>query len=309
MKKTIFMVSACVLANSLLSQNVAADTFQSTSNTAATPAAGTTSATTASADQSNQVSSSAPQTTQLHKGHYHKKRNANATVAANATMKDQAPNDKAPCWMDNLTGQMDFTSNYVFRGVSQTENLPAVQGGLTYQFPIGAYFNLWGSNVKFTDTDATIELDTIAGWRGNFWGSWSDLSYDLNIDRYNYPGASELAYNEFNSVFNYKIFQFGYSYSANAYASHGPGRYYIFGLNYDIPSQYTLTIENVSAHATIAHYTLPKRAGDSYNDYSIWISKKLKNYTLTLQWTDTNGRQHNSPYDSSHIFAILNADF
>ena len=319
MKKTIFTVSACVLTNLLLSQNVAADTFQSTSNNATTPAAGSTTAstttttTTASSDADTSSAANAAHATYIGKGHHHRmhaKKNADANVSANAPMKDQAAKDAKPCsWLDNLSGQMDLTSNYVFRGTSQTENLPAIQGGLTYQFPIGAYLNVWASNVKFPDTDATIEMDTIAGWRGNFWGSWSDLSYDLNIDRYNYPGAQELAYNEFNSVFNYKILQLGYSYSANAFASHGPGRYYIIGLNYDLPPQYALSIEDVSIHATAGHYTLPKNAGDSYNDYSMWVCKKIKNYTLTLQWTDTNGRQHNSPYDDSHIFAILNADF
>lgn len=293
MKKMIFMVSACAIANSLLSQNVAADTLAATS----TATTSTSTATTQTESASNT-------------GHHHKrhaKKHVNATIAATASMKDQAPKEAKTCsWLDNLSGQMALASNYVFRGVSQTQNLPAVQGGLTYQFPIGAYLNVWASNVKFPETDATIEMDTIAGWRGEI---WEDLSYDLNLARYNYPGARELNYNEFNSVFNYKIFQFGYSYSADVFASHKPGRYYLIGINYDIPSKYTLNIEDISIHATTGHYTLPVQAGNSYKDYSVWISKKFRNYTLTAQWTDTNGRQHNPPYDGSQLFVILNASF
>ena len=206
--------------------------------------------------------------------HKHAKKTLACTVKKSAPMKDQASNDTKPfCWLDYLSGNMTMASNYVFRGISQTRNLPAVQGSLTYQLPIGLYANAWGSNVKFEDTDATLELDSIVGWRGDF---WEDFSYDLNIDRYNYPGAHELNYNEFNSVFNYKIFQLGFSYSGNVYATHQTGLYYLLGINYDIPCKYTFEITDVSVHATAAHYSLPRAAGNSYNDYSAWISKNLK---------------------------------
>jgi uncharacterized protein (TIGR02001 family) len=307
MKKMIFMVSALMLGNTLLSQSVFAETFQSTSNTATTLPTNTEPgrvdadpAYDANADMSADTNKA-----QLHRSHT--KKRSHATVTANAPMKDKAPDCKPYDWLDNLSGNMTMASNYVFRGVSQTRNLPAVQGSLTYQFPIGLYLNAWGSNVKFIDTDATLELDSLVGWRGDI---WEDFSYDLNVDRYNYPGAAELSYLEFNSVFNYKIFQVGYSYSDNVYATHAPGRYYLFGINYDIPSQYTLSIEDVSIHATAGHYTLPKVAGDSYNDYSAWVCKRFhKTYLATLQWTGTNGRQHAAPIDSNHLFVLLTAEF
>src|SRR5688500_10708134 len=66
-----------------------------------------------------------------------------------------------------LTGNFDMTSNYMFRGISNSNNLPAVQGGWTYTFGgTGLYFNLWGSNVNFVDPQgnlATVEFDTIMG--------------------------------------------------------------------------------------------------------------------------------------------------
>ncbi len=301
----IFMVSALTLGNALLSQSVLADTFQSTSNSSTTAAAlpGGTEPGRVDADPAYDANADMDKT-QNHQKHV--KKHAHTTVSTHAPMKDKCPETKPFCWIDNLSGNMAMTSNYVFRGVSQTRNLPAVQGSLTYQFPIGLYLNAWGSNVKFEDTDATLELDSIVGWRGDI---WEDFSYDLNLDRYNYPGAAELSYLEFNSVFNYKIFQFGYSYSANVYATHGVGRYYLFGINYDIPCQYTFNIPDVSIHATAGHYTLPKAAGDSYNDYSAWVSKKVKNYLFTIQWTGTNGRQHAYPIDSNHLFASVTAEF
>src|SRR3990167_4439710 len=114
-------------------------------------------------------------------------------------------------WLDNLSGTFDFTTNYVFRGISQTENLPAVQGGLTYGFPWGLYANVWGSNVKFSDplgNAATVEFDTIAGIHNEI-GSY--FSYDINLARYNYPRARGSNYNELNTLWNYWIFQLGLS--------------------------------------------------------------------------------------------------
>ena len=226
--------------------------------------------------------------------------------------KDKAPTepvkkDTKYAWMDNLTGNFDFTSNYIFRGESQSANLPAAQGGLTYTFPIGLYLNAWGSNVKFPGTNATLELDAIIGWHGT---TFKDaLTYDINLDRYNYPGAHRLNYNELNTLFNYKFLQLGVSYSANAYGSHQTGIYYNGGINYDIPPQYIFNIQDLNLTALLGHYSLPRAAGNSYNDYQVNLTKKFRTYALMVQWVSTNGRQHNSPYDGSQIVGTLTANF
>src|SRR5262245_476819 len=70
-----------------------------------------------------------------------------------------------------FSGSIAIASDYTFRGISQTLEDPAVQGGIT-----GAggpvYFGLWGSNVDFGETfaagddelaGATAEVDLFAG--------------------------------------------------------------------------------------------------------------------------------------------------
>lgn len=232
-----------------------------------------------------------------------------AMTFANQVMKDLPPAKKDAtnyAWMDNISGTFALTSNYMFRGVSQSANLPAVQGGLTYTFPFGIYANVWGSNVRFPGTNASVEIDTTIGILGKL---FDEFSYDINAGRYNYPGERHLNYNELNSLFNYKFLQLGISYSGNAYNSHQTGIYYNGGVNYDIPSQYTFNIENINVTALMGHYSLPRSAGNSYNDYQIGLSKTLKNYTVALQWTTTNGRQHNSPYDSTQYVGTISAKF
>lgn len=231
---------------------------------------------------------------------------ASTTAADMATELKPAEETKPASWLDNFNGYATLTSNYIFRGTSQSRNLPAVQGSITYDLPHGFYANVWGSNVKFTTNAATIELDTIAGNKNSI---GDNFSYDVNFARYNYPAVYRSNYNEINTVFNYYFVQAGISYSGNVYGSHAPGTYYNGGINYGIPSKYLFAVEDVSVLALFGHYRLPRIAGLSYNDYSVMLSKKIRQYNIALQWTSTNGRQHSSPYDGSQILGQVTANF
>lgn len=228
-------------------------------------------------------------------------------TAADPTKSPATTNESKFPGIDQLSGTFDLTSNYVFRGISQSSNYPAVQGGLTYTFPFfGFYINTWGSNVSFTGTKASMELDTVAGISGDI---KEDLAYNLSYSRYNYPGAQYLAYNEFIGVLNYKFLQATLGYSGNVFATHQSGTYYNGGINYDVPAKYIFNIEDVNFLALIGHYSLPRAAGNSYNDYQVALSKTIKAYTFTIAWTDTDGRQHNPPYDGSQFIGTIAATF
>jgi uncharacterized protein (TIGR02001 family) len=215
-----------------------------------------------------------------------------------------------------LTGNFDFTSNYVFRGISQSDNLPAVQGSFNYEFTrIGLYFNLWGSNVRqFYETDeeepvtktATIELDTLMGIKNNI---GENFSYDFGMVRYNYPKATRLNYNELLLNLTYKIFFGKFGYSPNVFNSHGVGTSYSGGINVDIPSKYVFNINEVSICGSAGFYDLPKRAGNSYHDYSLTLNKKINNYTLSAAWTQTDGRNQTAPLDDDHLIFTALVDF
>lgn len=228
-----------------------------------------------------------------------------------ADLKQTVQKDKAQSIekYGELNGTMALVSNYLFRGISQTENNPALQGGLTYALPIGLYASVWGSNVKFEEeSDANLELDNVVGFKGTTLKD--ELEYDISLQRYNYPGANQMAYNELITLLKYYIFQFTLGYSGNAYNTHQTGIYYNGAIIYDIPAAYLLKIENVSIQAAMGHYSLPRAAGNSYNDYLLSLNKKFNDtYSIALLWTSTNGRQHVSPYDSSMISGQVIANF
>jgi len=88
-----------------------------------------------------------------------------------------------------LSATTAFTTDYVFRGVSQTDNNPAVSGSLDAAYGI-FYLGMWGSNLDFGGGPAgqdiaNVEIDYYAGIAPE----WMGLTFDIGGIYYTYPGA------------------------------------------------------------------------------------------------------------------------
>jgi len=238
--------------------------------------------------------------------------NASATSTTYKPLNTLAP----PAETSNLTGLFSITSNYMFRGLSISNNLPAFQGGLTYTFPTpGIYLSVWGSNVSFYDFQgypASVELDTIAGIANSI---GENFTYDINIDRYNYP-KTDSSYNEFNANLKWYFLTGQLGFSSNVYNLHRNGTYYNVGFKLPIPSQYIWNFSDLQVSGGVGHYSLPHSVGlSSYNDYNVGISKTINQYTLGLLWTDTGNSHFNLSNDpvpairGSHVTATVTVTF
>lgn len=213
--------------------------------------------------------------------------------------------DRYP-WTKNFSGTAAFVSNYMFRGISQSRNLPAAQTGLTYTTPINIYFSVWGSNVNFPGTTATVEIDTVIGYNNTY---GDHFAYDVSVARYHYNGTSYFNYNELLGVASFYFLQANFGYTANYNNTHTNGTYYGGGINYNIPSKYAFGVCDVNITALMGHYSLTRLGGNSYNDYSVQLKKTFNNYTASVQWTNTDGRQHIQPYDSAQVVGQIAASF
>jgi uncharacterized protein (TIGR02001 family) len=107
------------------------------------------------------------------------------------------------------------TSDYVFRGISQTSNDPAIQGGADVSWGI-LYAGVWASRVDFDDAPpANAEVDWYGGIRPTWKSPFGDMNLDFGVIYYSYPGA-----NPDNSIPaptadpNYVELKAGYSWSA-----------------------------------------------------------------------------------------------
>lgn len=96
--------------------------------------------------------------------------------------------DEAP-----FSGSLTVTSDYLSRGVSQTQHRPAAQLDLEYAHRSGGYVGLWASNVDYTPSGAPTdgvdyEIAGRAGWRIQVTAS---RVLDLSIEHLRYPGATD----------------------------------------------------------------------------------------------------------------------
>jgi uncharacterized protein (TIGR02001 family) len=98
----------------------------------------------------------------------------------------------------DLSGSAALTSDYVLRGISQTQGDATPQLGAKLTLDSGVYVAAWGSRVDYgpaLGTDAEVDLS--AGWNHTFGERWN---LDLNLTRYFYPGTREPAYLDYNEV-------------------------------------------------------------------------------------------------------------
>ena len=93
-----------------------------------------------------------------------------------------------------VTGNVAVTSDYRFRGVSQTSNSPAIQGGINFNHDSGAYVSVWGSSIATVGNGASAEMDFLLGYTTKV-NLTSDLkpNLDVGIMRYAYLGSGESA--------------------------------------------------------------------------------------------------------------------
>jgi len=104
-----------------------------------------------------------------------------AAAIAVATLAGAA-SAQAPQVSFNVVG----TSDYVFRGFSQTGEDPALQGGVDLTFGSGVYLGAWASNVDFGD-NTDVEVDVYGGYRWEAVG----VAWDVGVVGYFYgPGAN-----------------------------------------------------------------------------------------------------------------------
>ena len=97
----------------------------------------------------------------------------------------------APTHKLELSATLALTTDYVFRGISQTAGNPAVQGSFDASYGI-FYAGIWGSNTDFGGGPfgqdiANLEIDYYAGIAP----TWKNFGFDFAALYYTYPGSCD----------------------------------------------------------------------------------------------------------------------
>ncbi len=184
-----------------------------------------------------------------------------------------------------LSANLAVTSDYVWRGISQTLGDPAIQGGIDYAHESGVYVGAWASNVDFfssnapdstpdDDDDAGIELDLYVGYSGE---TEFGFGWDLGVIQYRYPGARKSLLDtseEFYAGASYRFF------NVMVYRDFDNDSSYVeAGLEFELPQAFTLNLRG-------GHFDFDD--AQDYTDYGIALSRSLAGFDVSVQYTDTD---------------------
>lgn len=195
-------------------------------------------------------------------------------------------------------GNAGAVSDYLFRGLSQTNRQPAVQAGLEYDHAGGWYAGGWGSNVSWLSDASTtaapisssVELDLYTGCRGSFGGGWS---WDAGLYRYQYPGSYPRGFTRPHTTEGYaalawKSVSLKYSYAFTnlfGYAGSRHSSYVDLSWNQEFAPGWLL-----NAHA--GHQHVANVPGASYSDWKLGVTRNFAGqWSVALAYGDTDARR------------------
>lgn len=183
-----------------------------------------------------------------------------------------------------------LTTDYRYRGISQTRLKPALQGGVDYTHnPSGFYAGAWASNIKWikdANGDGNLEIDLYGGKKGEV---VKDVSYDVGLLTYVYPSNSlkpsanttevygQLGYGPAYAKYSYSLTNlFGFVDSKRS-------GYLDVGANIDMTGGYTLNVH-------VGHQSVRNNSASSYTDYKLGVTKDFGVATVALAFyrADTN---------------------
>jgi len=194
-----------------------------------------------------------------------------------------------------------LTSDYRYRGLSQSRVKPALQGGADYSHnPSGFYAGVWASTIKWTKDlggDGNLEIDLYGGKKGEI---ATGVTYDVGGLYYLYPSNSlSPSANTFEvyGQLGYGPAYIKYSHSTtNLFGtadSKGSG-YLDVGANIELDKGLILNLH--AGRQRVAH-----NGAFSYNDYKIGISKEFSFATVALAYVDTNTEGYVSPVNGKDL--------
>ncbi len=202
-----------------------------------------------------------------------------------------------------FTGNVGVFSNYIFRGVTQTTENAAVQGGFDYAHASGFYAGTWGSNISWLSDsgayrDTSLELDLYGGYKGSFGG---DFGYDVGAIYYYYPGKKNPGFVSANTTEAYGALSWKWLSAKLSYATtnyfgfvDSKGSYY-FDVTASVPIGETgVTVLAHAGQLMVNGKFAPGVRNDKlfgYNDWKLGASYALpKDFTVGGYVTDTNAK-------------------
>lgn len=207
----------------------------------------------------------------------------------------------APASPHTVSGNMTFASEYIYRGIAQTDGAPALQGGFDYSHASGLYAGIWGSNISWLNDNVSgtagpsLEVDVYAGYKV----AAGPVALDFGVLTYNYPGtgradgagnpdteevyvAATVSY--FTLKYSHTLGSlFGWTKTADATAKTKGSGYLELNAAFDLGNGFGL-----SAH--VGDQSVKGRDTAEYTDYNIALTKDIGYGVAKLLYSDTDAK-------------------
>jgi uncharacterized protein (TIGR02001 family) len=206
----------------------------------------------------------------------------------------------------SVTGFAALTSDYIFRGFSQTDNDPALQAQVDITYGI-LYAGIFGSNIDFTGVgiEGDLEVDLYAGVKP----TWNGVTFDFGVIYYAYPGSEtspsdELEYVEFKAGVSGTLFSSLGAYFNVFYSDDGSftvDEIWTFegGLSKTLFTHRDITF---AASATLGYVDGEdsSTAPVDYDDYTYWnvgVTATKGKFSLDVRYHDTDVSDNTKYHD------------
>lgn len=195
----------------------------------------------------------------------------------------------APAFADDLSFNASLTSDYRYRGISQTRLQHALQGGADFaSAATGLYVGAWASTINWTRDaggSGRVELDIYGGKRGQL---TQDISYDAGVLTYAYkgriPGLDNPDTTEVYGQLGYGPATLKYSHSLTSlfgFADSKNSGYLDLSANLDAGAGYT-----VNLHA--GNQRVKNNSAADYSDWKLGVTKDMGFASVQLAAVGTN---------------------
>jgi uncharacterized protein (TIGR02001 family) len=210
-----------------------------------------------------------------------------------------------------FNGDVTLTSDLVFRGLSFTNEEPAVYGGLELEHKTGLHIKSWGGNVKLLEDDTVNPEDRAnmvfildAGYIGDV---GDDFSYDVQISHYMFPDAADSLnydFSEFIAIGTYSILDtdigLEYDFSPDFFLKSGQAHYYQVSVTHTFANDFSIS-------GSIGRQTVEDNETAGFEDYTYHgfsVSAPLgDDLTASIYYTDTD-LEDLSTADSRMYFSL-----
>ena len=185
-----------------------------------------------------------------------------------------------------------LSSQYIYRGLSQSNYRPALSAGIDYTHASGLYAGAWASSITwlrdFGASSSRVEIDTFLGYKQGF----GDVTLDVGYLRYNYPGSVTKGFtrpdtDEIYLGATFKEYTLKYSHGVSNVFGTADSK----NTGYlDLTAAWTLMdTVTLTAHVGRQAFIGPSKSGASYTDWKLEVGKDFgSGISAGLGYTGTN---------------------